>query len=303
MKFLTFILTYPIIWIISRLPMRVLYIISDVFFFIMYYLIGYRKKVVFDNIKTAFPKKSDKEVKTISKKFFRHFVDLVFESVKSFSISKKEIDKRYHYENLEVINDLAKKGRSIILTGSHHNNWEWSFALPAHVNMEAYGAYMKIQNPYYEKVIKDSRTRFGYDGVPTGVFRKEIEKRFKENKQSFYILLSDQSPQVHKTKYWKEFLNVKVPVHIGAETLAKEYNFAIVNMCTTKVKRGYYTVKFNLLTDNPISYKDYELTDIYLKQTEEHIKTQPEYYLWSHKRFKHQDKYDVWLEKRKTSLN
>lgn len=301
MKFFIFILVYPLIWVLSILPMRVLYIISDIFRILIFNLIGYRKKVVIQNIKMAFPDKSDDEIKKIARKFYKHFVDLIFESIKSFTISKKEIEKRYIYKNIDIINDLASKGRSIILTGAHQSNWELSFGLPLKANISCYGAYTKIQNPYFEKTIKSSRTKFGYDGVPTGLFNKKLEERVKNKTQSLYILLSDQSPQVHKTRYWATFLNNWVPVHTGMEILAKKYNFAIVNMNITKVKRGYYEANFELITETPKEFENFEITDKYLKITEAHIKTQPEFYLWTHKRFKHKDKYEQWLKNKKAS--
>ncbi|WP_428742896.1 lysophospholipid acyltransferase family protein [Tenacibaculum sp.] len=301
MKLLIFIIVYPLIWILSILPMRLLYIISDFFRLVVFNFIGYRKKVVIQNLKMAFPDKNDKEIKSIAKKFYKHFIDLIFESIKSFTISKKQIEKRYVYKNIEVINNLAAKGRSIILSGSHQANWELSFGLPLKANLSCYGAYTRIQNPYFEKVIKSSRTKFGYDGVPTGLFNKKLEERVKNNIQSLYILLSDQSPQVHKTRYWATFLNNWVPVHTGMEVLAKKYNFAIVNMNITKVKRGYYEANFELITENPKEHDNFEITDKYLKITEDHILKQPEYYLWTHKRFKHKDKYEQWLENRKAS--
>ncbi len=297
MQFILFILTYPFLWVLSRFPMKLLYIISDFFFFIIFYVVKYRKNVVTSNIKRAFPEKTEQEIHSISKKFFRHFTDLVMESVKSFSISKKNIRKRYVYENVEVVDELYNQGYSIALMGSHHNNWELSYGLPLLTNISCFGAYTKIKNPYYEKVIKASRTRFGYDGVPTFEFSKTIKRRLEENVQSLYILLSDQSPQIHKTNHWHKFLNVYVPVHTGAEILAKKHNFAVANMTVTKVKRGHYSAKFELITKTPNDFEDFKITEKFLAITEEHVKTQPEYYLWTHKRFKHEGKYDLWEEK------
>lgn len=296
MNFIIFILTYPFVWILSRFPMRILYIISDFLFFILFYVIGYRKKVVLSNIKTAFPEKSDSEVNTIAKKFFKHLTDLVVESIKSFSISEKTLRKRYQYKNIEVINDLIEKGRSIVFVGSHQNNWEWSFGLPLYININCYGAYTKIQNDYFDKAIKSSRMRFGYEGVPTWDFSKSVENRVKNNIQSLYGLLSDQSPQLYRAKHWGNFLGNFVPVHTGAEILSKRHNFAVINMSVLKLKRGYYQATFSLITENASAHKDFDITEKFLKITEENIKKQPEFYLWSHKRFKHKGKYDEWLE-------
>lgn len=303
MQFLTFTITYPVIWIISRLPMRILYIFSDFFFFILYYIIGYRKKVVENNLKTAFPSKNKDEINKISKKFFKHFVDIIFESIKAFTISKKEIQKRYTYVNPELVNKYAKQGKSIALVGAHQANWEWAFAMTFHLDINCYGAYKKIQNPYFEKVIKKSRTKFGFEGVPTTLFNKSISERNSQKLKTLYILLSDQSPQVRKTRYWANFLNTKVPVHTGAEVLAKKYDLVVINMNTTKVKRGYFKTEFELITDTPNDFEDFQITDKYLEITQKNIQKQPEYYLWSHNRFKHKNKYNEWLDIKKASRN
>lgn len=301
MKLLTFAITYPFIWLLSRLPMGILYLISDFFFFILYYIFGYRKPVVVANLKIAFPDKNDTEINEITKKFFKHFVDLIFESVKSFTISKKEINKRYKFKNPGLINELTKQGKSIALTGAHQANWEWAFGLPFFLNINCFGTYTKIQNPYFEKKIKASRTKFGFDGVPTGIFNKTISSREAKKIQTLYILLSDQSPQIHKTRHWHSFLNVKVPVHTGVEILAKKYDLIVVNMNTTKIKRGYFETEFELITDSPKEFDNFKITEKFLKIAEKNIYKQPECYLWTHKRFKHKDKYDKWLEIRKTS--
>ena len=301
MKFFTFAITYPFIWLLSRLPMRLLYIISDFFRLIIFNLIGYRKKVVITNLKLAFPNKNEKEIDLLSQKFFKHFVDIIFESIKSFTIPEKEIKKRYIYKNPELINELTKQGKSIALVGAHQANWEWAFGLPFDLTINCFGTYTKIQNPYFEKVIKSSRTKFGFEGVPTSLFNKTINSREAEKIQTLYILLSDQSPQVHKTRYWSHFLNQRVPIHTGAEILAKKYDLIVVNMNTTKIKRGYFETEFELITDSPKDFNDFEITDKFIEITERNINKQPECYLWTHKRFKHKDKYNEWLKIRKTS--
>ena len=290
MQFILFAITYPIIWILSRLPMRILYMKSDFFYFLIYYVFRYRKQVVLDNLKLAFPEKPEVELLRIRKKFFKHLMDLMVESVKAFSISEKEIFKRYTYSNPELVNKYAAEGRSIALMGAHQSNWEWSISLPKVLDIDMYGAYTKLNNTYYEKVVRDSREKFGVIGYKTSEMVRGMQKRFSAKQQGAYILLSDQSPQLHKTYYWREFFNIKVPIHTGAEMLSKRFDLVVINYVTKRVKRGYYTTEFQLITDTPKDFKDYQITDLYTELTEKNILEQPEYYLWSHKRFKHRDK-------------
>ena len=290
MQFILFAITYPIIWMLSRLPMRILYMKSDFFYFLIYYVFRYRKQVVLDNLKLAFPEKPEVELLQIRKKFFKHLMDLLVESVKAFSISEKEILKRYTYSNPELVNKYAAEGRSIALIGAHQSNWEWSISLPKVLNIDMYGAYTKLNNTYYEKVVRDSREKFGVIGYKTSEMVRGMQKRFSAKQQGAYILLSDQSPQLHKTYYWREFFDIKVPIHTGAEMLSKRFDLVVINYVTRRIKRGYYKTEFQLITDTPKEFKDYQITDLYTELTEKNIREQPEFYLWSHKRFKHRDK-------------
>ncbi|WP_299059255.1 lysophospholipid acyltransferase family protein [uncultured Polaribacter sp.] len=290
MQFIIFAISYPLIWLLSKLPMRILYIKSDFFYFLIYYVFGYRKKVVLENLEMAFPEKPTEELLIIRKKFFKHLMDLMMESVKAFSISEKEILKRYTFENPELVNKYAKEGKSIALVGAHQANWEWSTSLPKVLNIDVYGAYTKLNNKYFEKKVRDSREKFGVIGYKTSEMVRGMQQRFSNKDQGAYILLSDQSPQPHKTYYWRDFFNIKVPVHTGAEMLAKRFDLVVINYVTRKVKRGYYKTEFQLITENPKDFDNYQITDLYTELTEKNILNQPEFYLWSHKRFKHRDK-------------
>jgi len=294
MQFLAFAITYPFIYLLSRLPMRVLYVLSDFFFFLMFNVIGYRKIVVLENLKLAFPEKSEEERKKIAKDFFRHLTDLIMESVKAFSISEKEMSKRYSYKNPELVNNFTKQGRSIALVAAHQANWEWSISLPLVLDGNVNGAYTKLGNPYFEKVVRSSREKYGIIGYKTSETVKGMQKNFAEKTQGSYILLSDQSPQLHKTFYWNEFFGVQVPMHTGAEILAKRFDLVVINYITRKVKRGYYETEFQLITDAPKEFEDYQITDKYTRLTENNIKQQPALYLWSHKRFKHRNSFEEW---------
>ena len=291
MQLLTYILIYPFIWLLSILPFRILHFISDGLYFLLYYVFGYRKKIVFDNIKLAFPEKSDVEVTRITKKSYRHFVDVFVEIIKLFTISKEQLAKRYKIGNIDCIKNLEKQQRSGILMGGHYANWEWIFLLNTQVKINGYAVYNKINNPYFDKKIRATRGRFNTTLINAKETFSVITSNKKNNIPSLYGFLSDQSPQMSKTHYWSHFFGVdNLPIHTGAELLAKKHDLAVLFFKTKRVKRGYYEVNFELITDDPRSFKDYELTDIYLRKVEEQVKEAPEFYFWTHKRFKHRGK-------------
>ena len=155
---LVYILVYPLIWILSILPFRILYFLSDTIYYLIYYLIGYRKKVVLSNLKLAFPEKTNHELIKIRKKFYRHFVDVFMEMIKSFTISKNELAKHCVYPNLDVLNNLHKDGKSVILVASHYGNWEWLIGLSSFTHYKCYTAYTKVSNPYFNRKILKSRS-------------------------------------------------------------------------------------------------------------------------------------------------
>ena len=290
LHFLVYILTYPIILLVSILPFRILYLLSDFIYFIFYYLIGYRKKIVFENLKIAFPKKSDRELKILRKKFFHHFVDLFLEMIKTFTISNKEILKRFKLINKEDFTNFLNKHQNVLLMSSHYANYEWLFSLNLLIDHNGFGAYKKVKNRYFDRFIRKSRGRFNSKLVPTKDFFKTVEKNDAEQIPCIYGLLSDQSPKIDRTYYWTEFFGVKVPVFTSTEMLAKKYNYPVIYMNTEKIKRGYYETTMHVLSENPREIPDYQITDQFVKKLEEQIIKQPEYYFWSHKRFKNKDK-------------
>ena len=291
MQLLSYILVYPFIWLLSILPFRILHLISDGFYYLLYYVIGYRKKVVFNNIKLVYPQKSDKEIERLAKKSYRHFVDIFVEIIKLFTISKTQLSKRYNIGNIDVLKKLEDQQRSTLLMGGHYANWEWIFLLNLKLKFNGYAVYKKLNNKYFDKKIIETRGRFNTNLVNTKDIFSVITNNSKENKLSLYGFLGDQSPQVRKTHYWSHFLGVdNLPIHTGTELLAKKYDLPIVFFKTKRVKRGYYKVNFELITDDPKSFKDYDLTDIYLRKVEEQVEEAPEFYFWTHNRFKHKGK-------------
>lgn len=296
MQFFFFTLVYPFIWLLSKFPMKVLYWISNVLFIFIFYIFKYRKEVVLTNLNLAFPKKKMAENKAIRKQFYKHFADLFVETIKAISISEKEILKRYTYTNPELVKKYLQQGRNIAFVSAHQANWEWSVNSPLILNCNVNGAYTSLGNVYFDKTIKESRQRFGFNCYKSSKAVNVIFKDFKKQIQGIYLLISDQSPQLEHTIYWQNFMGVKVPFHVGAESLAKKFNLVVINCATKKIKRGYYSTQFELIAEHPKEFKDFEITDKYIALTEQIINEQPEYYLWSHNRFKHKNKYEKWLK-------
>ena len=294
MQLLIYSLTYPLIWILSVLPLRILYFISDIIYVLLYHIIGYRKKVVRHNLKLSFPEKSAEDLLKIEKESFHHFVDIFMEMIKSFSISKKEIAKRIVIENPELINNYLNENKSVIVISSHHANWEWvPYLMDQLIECIGYAAYTKIGNKYFDKKIKSSRTKFGANFVPTKDFIALMQTNADENKIAIYGFLGDQSPQLKKTYYWNNFMGIRVPIITGAEMLAKRFDYPVVYLQTNFVKRGYYRSKFINLVKDPKEFPDYQITDMFLEVLEKQIRANPEYYFWTHKRFKHMGKEGV----------
>lgn len=287
MQLLIFLLVYPVIWTLSILPMRVLHIFSDLIYVILYYVIGYRKKIVRNNLQLAFPEKSRQELLQIEKRSFHHFIDIFMEMIKSFTISEKEISKRFVFKNLDVLNDFYDNKKSLIIMTGHYANWEWVVNFTNLTPYDGYAAYKQIKNKYFDKKMKSSRTKFGANFIPTKKFLELLDNKSKTNELAVYGLISDQSPKLKKIHYWSNFMGVNVPIHTGAEMLAKKYNYPVIYFQTKRVKRSYYESTLKVLAENPRDFKDYEITDMFLRELEGQIKNKPEFYFWTHKRFKH----------------
>jgi Kdo2-lipid IVA lauroyltransferase/acyltransferase len=287
MQLIVFLIIYPILWCISILPFRILYIFSDFVYLFVYYVIGYRKKTVRENLALTFPHLSSQERLVIEKKSFRHLCDMFLEMIKTMVISEKEIQERFVFTNLEVYKKLEEKQKSIALMLAHYASYEWAISLNSIVNFEAYGIYKKINNPYFDKLVKKIRLRFKAKLITTKQTIPTIIENNKINKLSTYGFASDQTPRVESTFHWQSFLGIEVPVHTGAEMLAKKYDMSVIFLKVAKVSRGHYEASFEILSENTKQVPNYEITDLFLKRVEQQILEAPEYYLWTHKRWKH----------------
>ena len=287
MQFLVYIFLYPFLWCISILPFRVLYLFSDVAYFISYYIFGYRKKTVRENLALALPHLSDKERLIIEKKSFRNLCDIFLEMIKTMSISEKEINKRYVFKNFEVYQELEKKQKSIALFCAHYASYEWAVSINYKTSFQGYAIYKKINNAYFDKLVRDIRSKFKATLITTKETIPTIDKNHQLNKLGLYGFASDQSPRISTVYHWKKFMGIEVPIHTGAEMLAKKYDMNAIFIRTERLKRGYYAATFEMLSENTTIVPDYELTDKFMELVEKQIYEAPEHYLWTHKRWKH----------------
>ena len=287
MQFLIYSISFPFLWIISKLPFRLFYWFSDCIYILVYYIIGYRKKIVRNNILIALPHISEEKRLVIEKKFYHHMCDMFLEMIKTMSISSEEMKERFKITNIELLKEYEQKNKSIILLAAHYASWEWLLSINESTSFKCYGVYKKVNNKYFDAKVRAIRSKFKSVLVTTDNTIALINDNEKNGIMSLYGLASDQSPQVHKTFHWQQFMGITVPVHTGAEMLAKRYDLEVVFAKVKKVKRGYYEATFVPIANNPKSIPDYEITDAYLKEVEQQILEAPEFYFWTHKRWKH----------------
>ncbi|MGK4568510.1 lysophospholipid acyltransferase family protein [Flavobacterium sp. 3HN19-14] len=287
MQLLVFVLAYPLLLLVSILPFRLLYILSDFVCFLVYRVFGYRKKTVRENLKLTLPHLTDKERLDIEKKFFKHMCDMFLEMIKTMTISDRQIKKRFTFTNIELVTEYEAKGKSIALMCAHYASWEWLVVMAKYTTFRSIAIYKEVGNKYFDKLVRDIRSRLNAELIES---KKSIElmQELKDNNvKAIYGFASDQSPQLTKAKYWDNFMGLEVPVYTGAEMLAKKLDMNILFCKVVKLKRGYYQATIMPLVDNPQEIPDYDITSKYLREVEKQILEAPEYYFWTHKRWKH----------------
>jgi KDO2-lipid IV(A) lauroyltransferase len=292
MSAITYYIFYGINWVITLLPLGVLYVFSDILYFILYYLIGYRRKVVATNLRNSFPEKSDKELKEIEKKFYKHLADIIIETLKLTHISVAEQKKRFSYTNLEVIDKLREDNRDVIAIMGHYNNWEWPTLLPHYLKYKTVIIYKPLQNKYFNNFVNNQRSKYGIELTPTSLVIREIIKYKKENIKTLSVFISDQIPSKDDIKYWTTFLNQDTAVFTGAGKIAAKFDMAVVFFHIQKIKRGYYNLDVVLLNDHTAGLTENEITETHVRKLEQIIKEKPEYWIWSHRRWKHKKPLD-----------
>lgn len=270
---------------LSYLPLTALYILTDSFYLLIITVIPYRRKVIEENIERSFPNKSKQEQRTIKLKFYRHLTDLLAEGIKSLTISERAIQRRLKVTNPEIMDELHRKERNVILVSGHYNNWEWLVnGQDLLFKHKAIGIGMPLSSKFWDKKINERRSRFGMTITQAKNYKAEIEKR--GNELNAILLLSDQSPGNSLKSYWMDFLNQKTSVLFGTELIANTLDYSVVFFAIKKKKRGIYTMELTLIAENPKDFNWGEITEAHTRLLEKEIISTPQYWLWSHKRWK-----------------
>ena len=287
MKFLGYILTYSLVWMLHLLPERLLYFLSDLAYFFTYHLIGYRRKVVYDNLKKAFPDYNKTEIRKIARKFYHHLCDLMLEQAVYHFYSEKQALERIEYNNMELLNELHRKGKHVMAVIGHYGNWEYLSSMDLAMDHTFLGIYKPLRNEYFDRMVIRNRTRFGgHVTAMEKVARRLLE--FNQKKEPVLtVFLGDQRPILQHIQYWTKFMGRDTPMYLGTEKLARKLDAAVVYMRIRKKSRGRYVLDLELITDDPRSLDQYEITERHVRLLEDLIREEPAYWLWSHRRWKH----------------
>lgn len=279
---------YYIAYLLSLLPLCMLYGLSDAIYLIVYYIIRYRRKLVFLNMSDAFPDKSPDEVRAIEKRFYHWFCDYMVETIKLFSISQEQLRRRMEFRGTDIVDDIVKDGQSCAVYLGHYCNWEWITSLPLWVTPEVQCGqiYHALENKGFDQMFLDLRQRMGAVCIPMAETLRRIIKYRQEGRQVVIGYISDQVPFWNNIHHWCQFLNHDTPVLTGTERLARQTGHAVLYLDVTRPRRGYYVAEFKLITREPKQMKEFEITDIYFSMLEESILRAPEFWLWTHNRWK-----------------
>lgn len=287
MQAIGYFIALPFIYLIALLPFPLLYLLSDGVFILLYYVTGYRKQVVYNNLKRSFPKKSEQEILILRKKFYKYFCDFLLETLKGLTLSKKTVTERCKMDpaSIELMDSYFKKGQSVILVLGHQGNWEWGgHAFSAQCRHQLNVIYHPLENPYFNRLIIRLRTRLG-----TGLI--EMKNTFKEmirlkDAITATAFIADQTPPPDNA-FWLTFLNQDTPVFKGTEVIARKLNYPVIFISIRRQKRGYYSMHAELLCSEPAGLPETELTLLHSRRLEQEIENLPEIWLWSHRRWKH----------------
>lgn len=271
---------------LSLLPLPLLYFFATLSYYPLYYIIRYRRKVVRDNMVKSFPEKHIQEIIIIEKEFYRYLTTLVFEVVKMANISKAELNKRVKFNNLEAVEKYYRSGQNVLACSAHYCNWELGMlALGVKLSATPYVIYKPIHNVVFSDWFHQLRTQYGNQFVPMKQTLRALVST--KNEATMFCFAGDQTPIRTEAKYWISFLNQPTPVLTGLEKIALQTDRPVIYFNMKYIKRGYYEVDCELITEKPSETSTHQITNATFATLENIIKENPSYWLWSHKRWKH----------------
>ena len=277
---------FPLLCFLSLLPCWFLYRVADVCYYLIYYIIRYRRKIVRHNLQYAFPKKTFLELLTIEKSFYIYLCDLLVEHIKSLTISQAQINRRCIIQNIELLQKMYTAGKHILLVTGHYGNWEWAAAAVAlQTSYQLAVVYKPLSNSYFDTLLVYVRKRFGKHIIPQKKVLRSILNYGSIPMAT--AILDDQAPSAKHAAYVIDFFSQSTYTSIGIERIAKKCNQSVVYIHIQRIKRGYYTMEAELITDNPLITSVHEITKDYIRLLEVDIRQNPAFWLWSHNKWKH----------------
>jgi len=282
-------LIYSLVWIITWLPLGVLYFFSDLCYPIVYYVVCYRKKVVRTNLTNSFPQKTKKELLAIERKFYRFFCELFVETLYEMHIGEKEMRRRMTYGNVAAILEQYANSKSVMIMTAHYANWEWTLGFPLFMpeNQASNPIYKQQRNKRIDKLMYSLRAKYGAELIEKKELLRVMFRLQKEQKPGNFWMISDQTPNARSIHYWTNFLHQDTAAVVGTEVLARKFNYPVFYAEITRIKRGYYHCEFIPVELEPTKTTEYEITEKYMQMLQKTIQANPEYWLWSHRRWKH----------------
>lgn len=279
-------LALPFIYGISLLPFPLLYLLSDGVYWLLFRVIGYRRKVVLTNLRNSFPERTEAEIQVIADRFFRWFCDLTLETLKTLTISPEEVRKRVEFKNIDLLRQFAREGRSVILVLGHYGNWELAGARYSQEKdiPQLYVIYHPLANTHFDRLMYHMRTRHG-----TKLYAMREASKAMLRDQALLTataFIADQTPSPERA-HWMTFLEQDTPVFLGTEALARKLGQPVIYISITRPRRGYYCMAMELLVGNPSATAPGAITEAHTRRLEADIRNVPELWLWTHRRWKH----------------
>jgi len=275
-------------WLLSLLPMWLHYCLADAIYLVVARLLRYRHKVIWKNLSESFPEKSEEELRTIERRFYRWFSDYIVESVKLMTISKRNLMRRMTFKGTELIDQAIDDGQSCAVYLGHYCNWEWVTSLPYWVTPKAQCGqiYHPLENKAFDRLFLKLRQRRGAACIPMAETLRRLIEYNRQGQPTVIGYISDQVPLWNNIHHWCQFLNHDTPVLTGTERIARRMGQAVFYLDVRRTRRGHYEAEFQLLTRDPSQTTEYEITDRYFEALERSIRRAPEFWLWSHNRWK-----------------